>query len=90
MAFQTGGSRVKVHLPVQETQGTRVRSLGQNDRLKDRAALSSTLASKIPWTEEPGRLQFLGWQRVGHDLATEHAHIKTELKKWTIILCYKY
>ena len=28
---------------------------------------SSTLAWKIPWTEEPGRLQSLGWQRVGHD-----------------------
>ena len=28
---------------------------------------SSTLAWKIPWTEEPGRLQSMGWQRVGHD-----------------------
>ena len=31
------------------------------------------LAWKIPWTEEPGGLQFLGLQRVRHDLATEHA-----------------
>ena len=31
---------------------------------------SSTLAWKIPWTEEPGRLQSMGWRRVGHDWAT--------------------
>ena len=31
---------------------------------------SSTLAWKIPWTEEPGGLQFMGSLRVGHDLAT--------------------
>ena len=30
---------------------------------------SSTLAWKIPWTEEPGRLQFMGLLRVGHDFA---------------------
>ena len=34
------------------------------------AAHSSTLAGKIPWTEEPGRLQSMGSLRVGHDLAT--------------------
>ena len=34
------------------------------------ATHSSTLAWKIPWTEEPGRLQFMGSLRVGHDLAT--------------------
>ena len=34
------------------------------------ATHSSTLAWKIPWTEEPGRLQFMGLQRVGHDWAT--------------------
>jgi len=28
---------------------------------------SSTIARKIPWTEEPGRLQSMGWQRVGHN-----------------------
>ena len=33
---------------------------------------SSTLAWKIPWTEEPGRLQPMGSQRVGHDWATSH------------------
>ena len=47
---------------------TRVRSLGWKDRLeKEMATHSSVLACKIPWTEEPGRLQFMGLQRVGHD-----------------------
>ena len=47
---------------------TRVRSLGQEDPLeKEMAIHSSTIAWKIPWTEEPGRLQSKGWQRVGHD-----------------------
>ena len=36
---------------------------------KEMATHSSILAWKIPWTEEPGRLQSVGWQRVGHDLA---------------------
>ena len=35
---------------------------------------SSILACTIPWTEEPGELQSVGSQRVGHDLATEHKH----------------
>ena len=34
---------------------------------KEMATHSSILAWKIPWTEEPGRLQFMGLQRVGHD-----------------------
>ena len=50
---------------------TRVRSLGREDPLeKEMAIHSSTTAWKIPWTEEPGRLQFTGSQRVGHDGAT--------------------
>ena len=53
---------------IQETQ---VRSLGQEDPLdKEMATHFSTLAWKIPWTEEPGRLQSMGSQRVGHDCAT--------------------
>ena len=45
-----------------------VRSLGQEDPLeKAMATHSSTLAWKIPWTEEPGRLQSMGLQRVGHN-----------------------
>ena len=47
---------------------TQVRSLGQEDPLeKEMAAHSSTLAWRLPWREEPGRLQSMGSQRVGHD-----------------------
>ena len=47
---------------------TWVRSLGWEDLLeKEMATHSSTLAWKIPWTEEPGGLQSMGSQRVGHD-----------------------
>ena len=47
---------------------TWVRSLGQEDPLeKEMATHSSTLAWKIPWTEERSRLQSMGSQRVGHD-----------------------
>ena len=43
-------------------------SLGQEDDLeKEMATHSSILTWRIPWTEEPGRLQSMGWQRVGHD-----------------------
>ena len=50
---------------------TWVLSLGREDSLeKDMAPHSSTLAWKIPWMEEPGRLQSIGSQRVGHDRAT--------------------
>ena len=49
-------------------QETQVRSLGWEDPLeKEMAIHSSTIAWKIPWTEEPGRLQSKGSQRVGHD-----------------------
>ena len=57
--------RVK-HLPAM--QETRVRSLGWEDALeKEMATHSSILAWRIPWTEEPGRLQSTGSQRVGHN-----------------------
>ena len=54
------------HMPAMwETQ---VRSLGQEDPLeKEMATYSSTLAWKIPWTEEPGRLQSVWLQRVRHN-----------------------
>ena len=49
-------------------QEIRVRSLGREDPMeKEMAIHSSTIAWKIPWTEEPGRLQSMGSQRVGHD-----------------------
>ena len=38
---------------------------------EEMATDSSILAWEIPWTEEPDGLQFMGSQRVGHDLATE-------------------
>ena len=47
---------------------TWVRSLDREDPLeKEMATYSSTLAWKVPWTEEPGRLQSMGSQRVRHD-----------------------
>ena len=49
-------------------QETWVRSLGQEDPLeKEMATHSSTLAWRIPWREESGRLQSMGSQRVRHD-----------------------
>ena len=49
-------------------QETQVRSLGQEDpREKGMATHSSIRAWKIPWTEEPGRLQSMGSQRVGYE-----------------------
>ena len=69
---------IRIRLPVQETQ---VRSLGWEDPLeKEMATHSRILAWEIPWTEEPGGLQSKGWQGVGHDLVTEHAHKKSEIK----------
>ena len=51
----------RIHLPMQEMQETLVRSLGQEDPLEKRmATYSSILAWRIPWTEEPGRLQSMG------------------------------
>ena len=62
------GSEVK-HLPAMWE--TRVQSLGWEDPLqKEIATHFSTLAWKIPWTEEPGSLQSMGSQKVGHDQAT--------------------
>ena len=53
---------------MQETQETQVQSLGQEDPLEEEMAThSSILAWKTPWREEPGGLQSIGWQRVGHD-----------------------
>ena len=75
--------RVKIHLSVQEIQMMQALSLGQEDLWKEEIAThfkypsekamtphSSTLAWKIPWTEEPGRLQSMGSRRVGHGWAT--------------------
>ena len=54
--------------PLPTMQETWVRSLGQEDALEKRMAThSSMLAWEIPWAEEPGELQSIGLQRVGHN-----------------------
>ena len=70
----TGGTSGKESAPqcriqMQEMQ---LRSLGWEDPLEEEMAThSSIFAWKIPWTEEPGRLQFMGSPRTGHDLVTK-------------------
>ena len=60
-----GGSEIKNPPDKLKTQ---VHSLGQEDPLeKEMATHSSTLGWKMPWTEELGKLQSMGLQRVGHD-----------------------
>ena len=57
-------------------------SLGREDPLeKEMATHSSTLAWKIPWMEEPSRLQSIGSQRVGHDWATSQVHWFPKVKQ---------
>ena len=75
------------HLPaMQETQ---VRSLGQEDPLeKGMATHSSTLAWKVPWMEEPGRLQSMGSQRVGHNWATSLFFLFYCWQRHTDCCCY--
>ena len=49
-------------------QEKQVEGLGWEDPLEKRMAThSSILAWRIPWTEKPGRLLSMGWQRIGHD-----------------------
>ena len=58
----------KISLPMQETQEIQLRSLGQKDSLEEEMAThSSILAWRIPQTEKPGQLQFIGSKRVRHD-----------------------
>ena len=57
----------------------RVQSLGWEDPLEDgMTTRSSLLAWRIPWTEEPGRLQSVGLHRVGHDLIDLAQHSTTK------------
>ena len=62
-------AQVVKNLPaVQETQEMQVLFLGQEYPLEEEMAIhSSILAWEIPWIEEPGGLQSMGSQRVGHD-----------------------
>ena len=64
---------------------TRVWSLVQEDALEKELAIdSSTLAWRIPWTEEPSRLKSMGLQRVGHNWATNtHTHTRTHIHAHT-------
>jgi len=56
---------------MQETQESQIRSLVQKIPLeKEMATHSSIFAWRIPWTEEPGGLHFIGLQRVEHDSVT--------------------
>ena len=62
--------------PVQETQ---VRSLGWKDPLEEGLATSSSiLAWRVPWTEEPDRLQSMGSQRIRHDLESKQHQAKVQ------------
>ena len=71
---------------------TQIQSLGWEDPLeKEMTIPSSTIAWKIPWTEEPGRLQSMGSQRVRHDWATLsyiyiwiYIYIYFSSKKWKV------
>ena len=62
-------AQVVKNLPaMQETQKAQVRFLSWKEPLEEEmATYSSILAWKIPWTEEPGGLQSMGSQRVGHN-----------------------
>ena len=63
-------SLVKNQPAIRETW---VQSLGQENPLEKRMATHfSILAWRIPWTDEPVGLQYMGLQRVGHDLVNEH------------------
>ena len=69
------GSVVKNLLVGQEMQ---VLSLSWDDPLEEEMTTHpGTLARKIPWTEEPGRVQSMGSQRIRHNRVTEHTHTHT-------------
>ena len=60
--------RQRTRLPMQEMQEMQVWSLGQEDPLEEEiATYSSMLSWRSPWTDEPGRLQSMGFQRVEHN-----------------------
>ena len=57
-------------------QETQIQILGPEDALgKEMETHSSIFAWRIPWTEEPGGLQYMGSQRVGHDLVTKQQQL---------------
>ena len=89
LVFETGASLVAQmvkHLPAMWE--TWVWSLGWEDPLEmEMATHSSTLAWKIPWMEEAGRLQSIGLQRVRHDLTTSLVFEKPDVP-WYCVVCY--
>ena len=75
-----GGTVVKNRPPMQETQEIQIQSLVWKETLEEGMAThSSILAWRIPWTEEHGRLQSMGSQRVRHDWAAGNAHRNSKL-----------
>ena len=83
--------QVKSLSAMQEPPETWVWSLGQEDSLqKEMATHSNILAWKIPWTEELGRLQYMGLQRVRHDWARGIMNIYTYLDVYFHIYIYLY
>ena len=74
---------------MQETRETRVQSLGQEDLLEEGTAThSSILAGRTLWTEEPGGLQSIGSQRVGHDWSdlAQHSTHNPHKSFWLLLL----
>ena len=77
--------RLKRLPPMRET---RIWSLDREDPLeKEMAPHSSTLAWRIPWMEEPGRLQSTGSQRTGHDWAASLSLLQSTCRYATFITC---
>ena len=75
-------------------QKTQIQSLDQDDPLEEELAIhSSTLAWKIPWMEDPIRLQSMGLQRVGHDsdfTFTFHFHaLEKEMATHSSVLAWR-
>ena len=69
MASQ-GAQWSRIRQSMQETQETWIQSLSWEDPLEEEMAThSSILTWRIPWTEEPGGLKSMGWQRVRQDRA---------------------
>ena len=71
---------------MQETKETEVRSLGQEDPLEENMAThSSIFAWKIPWMEEPGRVQFMGsFVDAGNLISGSSAFSKSSLNTWKL------
>ena len=77
----------RICLPMQEMW---VQSLCPEDPLeKETATHSSFLAWEIPRTEEPGRLQPMGLQRIEHDLATEQKQVPFSYHRVITVICVR-